>query len=231
MNRSRCDEMKEFLVELLYDEIPPEHWTPLEAHLEDCEHCRQDLAELRQVRAGLAEAAQEEPRADAPRVLVLPLRRRRSPLRFAKLAAAAAVILVASLGILNARIGWSEAGPLISFGLTAPAAALTDEERLLVDQASRVVHQVEAQSMQQREALLAAFRDELNRKQRKDAEELESMMATLLDDLDRRRNQDMRYVLTELGSLEVRTGREMARTNQLLEIAVQASTAEIGLER
>ena len=112
------------------------------------------------------------------------------------------------------------------------AAGLSAEDRLLVERASLVAEELRAEASSQREVLLAAFRTELERKQRQDADDLEVVLAALLDDLDGRRNHDLRYLMAELGSLEVRTGREMARTNQFLEqVALVSNHPELGRQR
>jgi hypothetical protein len=165
-------------------------------------------------------------------VVFLERPRRRGVVRYAQLAAAAAVLLVASLGLLNARLGWTEAGPEVSFGFRPAAAGLSAEDRQLVERAGAAAEELREEAASQREVILGAFRTELERKQRQDADELEGVLAALLDDLEGRRNQDLRYLMAQLGSLEVRTGREMARTHQLLEQAVLVSNhPEAGLQR
>ena len=232
MSPSNCEVMKEFLVELLYEEISPTRRRELESHLEWCDDCRQELSELQAVRTQLQAAHRLEPPVDSPRVVFLERPRRRGVARYAQLAAAAAVLLVASLGLLNSHIGWTDTGPEISFGLRPAAAGLSAEDRLLVERASVAAEELRAEASSQREVLLAAFRTELERKQRRDADDLEAVLAALLDDLDGRRNHDLRYLMAELGSLEVRTGREMARTHQLLEqVALVSNHPEVGLQR
>ena len=77
MSPSNCEVMKEFLVELLYEEISPTRRHELESHLEWCDDCRQELLELRAVRTQLQAAHRLEPTVDASRVVFLQRPRRR----------------------------------------------------------------------------------------------------------------------------------------------------------
>ncbi len=232
MTPSSCKGMQEFLVESLYAEISPAHDRELKAHLAWCDDCRQELAELQTVRTRLQAAHRLESPVDSTRVVFLERPRRHPMVRYAQLAAAAAVLLVASLGLLNARLGWTAAGPTLSFGLSPAVPGLSAEDRLVVERAQSTAAELRRETSQQREMLLVAFRTEWERKQRQDADDLETLLATLLDDLNDRRNHDLRYLMAELGSLEIRTGQEMARTNEILEQVVRVSNRpELGQRR
>jgi hypothetical protein len=217
MSESNCHAMKQLLMEHLYGEISDPDRARLDSHLEACEACREELAALRAVRVRLQAARSLEEPVESPRVVFLGRPRPRGLVRYAQLAAAAALLLVASLALFNARLSWTASGPEVSLSLRPAAAGLSAEDRAALE---REASELKEDAATQREILLAAFRDELDRRERADARDLEGILGSLLEDLDRRRNRDLRYLLAELGSLEVRTGQEMARTQQMVEMAM-----------
>jgi hypothetical protein len=232
MNKPNCDAMKQLLMEHLYGEIADPDRDRLDSHLKTCGACREELKGFQAVRTRLQAARQLEAPVESPRVVFLGRPRRRGLVRYAQLAAAAAVILVASLGLFNARLSWTAQGPEVSLSLRPTAVGLSEADRLALEQEARLAAtKLREDAATHRDILATAFREELDRRERQDAKDLEAILGSLLEDLDRRRNQDLRYLLAELGSLEMRTGREMARTNQMVEMAVLSADPSRALDR
>ena len=106
----RCDEIKERLVDLLYDEGRTRSADPeLQAHVQSCPSCRRELDELGGVRATLNLWADETPL----RPVVLPTPRK-DPARWASIwpvarrFAMAAAVLLAFLALTNAEVTWEQ---------------------------------------------------------------------------------------------------------------------------
>lgn len=107
----RCDEIKESLVEILYDECgtSSEH-VALREHLRTCTACRKELEELRQTQKIIQLWKDESPirsTAIARRKAFLPQTLRWKPLRYA---AVAAMALMAFLALANTHISWNRDG-------------------------------------------------------------------------------------------------------------------------
>ncbi len=106
----RCDEIKERLVDLLYDERRTLHADPeLQAHVDSCLSCRQEFEELSSARAALSQWKDEPPL----RPVALPARRK-SASRWApfwpvaRRVAMAAAVLLAFLALTNAEVSWEK---------------------------------------------------------------------------------------------------------------------------
>jgi hypothetical protein len=104
----RCDEIKERLVDLLYDERRSGHADPeLQAHVESCLSCRRELEDLGSARAALSLWEDEAPL----RPVALPAPRKSVPgwITFwpvARRFAMAAALLLAFLALTNAEVSW-----------------------------------------------------------------------------------------------------------------------------
>jgi len=109
----QCEEISERLVELLYNEdgTPPPN-PELRAHVESCTACRGRLRELETVRKTLQLWKDEAPLAP----IALPESVRAVPsrpitaLRLLRYAAAAAVVILALLGLSGAEVTWNQDG-------------------------------------------------------------------------------------------------------------------------
>jgi hypothetical protein len=104
----RCDEIRERLVDLLYDERRSHHADPeLKAHVESCPSCRQELKELGGVRAALSLWEDEAPLC--PVTLPAPRKPASGWINFwpvARRVAMAAAVLLAFLALTNAEVAW-----------------------------------------------------------------------------------------------------------------------------
>jgi len=111
----RCDEIREQLVELLYNErgTSPAN-AELQAHVDSCPSCRLELAELQAARNWLQVWKDEPPLRSlafpAPPARVVPMRPRSPALRWAQYAAVAALLLLGFLALANAEITWNKEG-------------------------------------------------------------------------------------------------------------------------
>ncbi len=105
-----CDEIKERLVDLLYDENRALHEdAELRAHVDSCSSCRQELEELGGARTALSQWKDEEPL----RPVALPTLRKSASRRaafwpVARRVAMAAAVLLAFLALTNAEVSWEK---------------------------------------------------------------------------------------------------------------------------
>jgi hypothetical protein len=116
-----CEQAKEQLLDLLYEELPAGERQAAMEHLSHCPDCRAEMDKLRHARAALAQARESEPAASP--VTLLPGRdatgRERSvrrPIRIlVPLSAAAAVLIVATMiyvSVIKIPPAYSAAGPV-----------------------------------------------------------------------------------------------------------------------
>ena len=128
MKRTTCKEMREPMVEYLYEEGSAETQARIESHLETCDSCREELFSLRLARQHVQEGRVLAEETEAPRVIVVGhlggSRRRRWP----ALAMAAVLALMASLALVNARMEWGPSGPSLSFGFLPAREGLSAED-------------------------------------------------------------------------------------------------------
>jgi hypothetical protein len=122
----RCDEVKERLIDLLYEERRAGSADPeLEAHVRSCPACRQEIDELRGARAALSIWKDEAPLR--PVLLPVPGKAvwwRDSFWPVARRVAMAAAVLLAFLAVTNAEVSWE--GGRFSFRTSLlPATAST----------------------------------------------------------------------------------------------------------
>jgi len=106
----RCDEIKERLVDLLYDERRTLQADPeLQAHVDSCLSCRQELEELGSARAALSRWKDEPPlRPVALPALRKPVSRWALFWPVARRVAMAAAVLLAFLALTNAEVSWEK---------------------------------------------------------------------------------------------------------------------------
>lgn len=111
----RCDEIKERFVELLYAEPgTPAASLELQAHINSCPACENEVAELKAVQAALKTWKEEPPLRSvviaglASRAL--PPRSGSNRFRMARYAAVAALMVFAFLALANADITWNQNG-------------------------------------------------------------------------------------------------------------------------
>jgi predicted anti-sigma-YlaC factor YlaD len=109
----RCEDVREFFVDLIYDEggvIPGR--PDVEAHLEGCPTCRQELQELQQARRSLHEWQDERPLrpvAHPQGAIVRPFRLS-AAWRVTRFAAVAAAVVLGFLALMNTEVSWTREG-------------------------------------------------------------------------------------------------------------------------
>ncbi len=127
----RCDEVQERFIELLYDERGTPSASPeLQAHVRSCPACQVELADLRAVQGSLRIWKDEPPLRSvsitAPPPKVVPMRPRFTAMRIARIAAAAAVLVLAFLALANAEVTWNKAGFSFRTHLLSKPGAASD---------------------------------------------------------------------------------------------------------
>jgi hypothetical protein len=173
----RCDEIRERLVDLLYDEKDTPTASPeLNAHVDSCPNCRKELEELRGLQAAL-HTWQDEPPLRPVRIPVSEKARAVpwfSPFRMLGFAVKAAVVVVAFLALWNAELTWNRDG--FSFKTHAFSRGLPRSEYATRAETLRVLKQALRESE-------AYMRDENAQK-----------LNAALDLVDRQMGLEMRYL-------------------------------------
>jgi Putative zinc-finger len=197
-------------LEVLYGEADVAARERVQAHLERCPACRDELTALREVRRDLAAWRLPEARQRrAPRGLVVP--------RW--LAAAALFVL--------------------GFGATLGASGYVSLRRAVAEQQARAdaLEVLQRESQRSLQAALgqadgsAAFLAQLDARiderlrsgQTRERESVERQLAAWQERADVRRRADMAQVAASLSYLDGRHGQQLARTNELLGYFLQAS--------
>ena len=206
MKTKGCETFRDGMMEVLYGEASADERRRWERHATDCGACRAELSDLQDVRAGIESARPAEPAAGPAPVLVL---RPSVPLfhRAALLAAAGALVAVAAVGLFRLE---RVAGPGAD-----PRSSAANVEALI-----GAVQELARRGEGERAELVGALREELGRRDEAWRAAERHALAGILEEFDRRRQQDLSYVMSQLGSLERRTGQEVARTNQMLQMAM-----------
>lgn len=214
--RSGCAAYQERLLEAAYEELGGEAMQMLAAHLATCEPCREEAESLRATRRRLR-GALAAPSHDLTGTLVVMPRATRPALRWLRLAAAAALLLAVAIAFSRAEVTVGAGGTTVSFRLGGGSAAASPDP-----EAASTAVLAALRALRERDTLPEALAQELDRRAVAARESQDAALARLVDEIDRRRAQDLGFVLTQVGSLEQRTGVEMARTQQLLQYAVLA---------
>lgn len=256
MNDTRCTfdgRRDEVLVAYLYDDIEPLEREAFEAHLPGCLVCRTELGALSDVRDGLAAWAPPEVLdgvgGTAPRSALRIVNPEPPPVStgwrtFADApiwlqAAAAMLVVAASLGLANLNLTWSPAAGLsVSTGWMRPAspaaapvvtasapapepwrADLTAlEQRVMADVKTQLAS---AQSPDDDAALLARVRSIVQESERRQQRELALRVAEVARDSQVQRQADLVKIDRSLGLIQRNTGVEVMRTQQQLNTLAQ----------
>ena len=222
MNTEGCRPFQELLMDVLYDAADAAAQARWESHALRCAACRDELATLRGVRGKLAAARPAVPDAAAPPVLIL--RPRVPPLqRAALLAAAAALFAVALLSLARQELVPKPASP----GASAGALTMSAREAIV----RTTVTEIQERNAEDLSMMVAALRSELDRRDAAWRKAQQVILTGLVEELDMRRQHDLRYMMSQLGSLEMRAGQEVARTNQRLELAMLGRNPRVEEER
>ena len=107
----RCDEIKERMVEILYDECDDSlERVELHEHLRECSSCRKDLEDLRQTQKILKIWKDEPPLRDTTIASRKAFPSRSFDWKYLRYAAIAAMTVMAFLAVANTRIRWNKDG-------------------------------------------------------------------------------------------------------------------------
>jgi len=241
----------EVLVAYLYEDIDPQEREAFERHLPGCVPCRTELAALSDVRDGLADWAAPEVAAG------IGGRTPRSALRLVDTsqpaakgwrtfgeapvwlqAAAAMLVVAASLGVANINLTYSKDGLSVTTGWLrkAPEAAAPQAAVAPVDSASKadlasleekLVQEIKAQpaaapgTAVDDETVLRRVRGLLQESERRQQRELALRVAELARDAQTQRQADLVRIDRSLGIMQSRTGVEVMRTQQQLNTLAQ----------
>ena len=260
------DRRDEVLIAYLYDDIGPRDRTAFERHLSTCVLCRHELGALSEVRDGLSEWAAPDVAegigGTAPRSALrssLP-----SSLRLVEpsskatswpvlgdrpiwmQAAAAMLIVAASLGLANINLSYTHDGLSVTTGWMrpAPATAVPDAAAVRAASAAPAPWRADLTALEQQlrqqiaakptlasapaapaapvtatlsdEALLKRVRALVQESERRQQSELALRVAEMARDSQTLRQADLVRIDRTLGLLQSRTGVEVMRTQQQL---------------
>jgi hypothetical protein len=152
----RCDEIREQLVDLLYQEQgAPEPGLELQEHVRSCASCQKDLAELKGAQAALKLWQDEPPLRPVvlPRAQAAKVHLRVPFWRVVRYAAIAALVVFAFLGLSNAQIQWDQNGFAFRTSLFARAPQASnyytkDDMQTILDRVERHIQKDNFQMMQ-----------------------------------------------------------------------------------
>lgn len=249
------------LIGYLYDEIEPRDRSAFERHLAGCAPCRHELEALSDVRGSLAEwAAPVVADGIGGQVPRSPLRlvERSTPVRSGwqvlvdapiwMQAAAAMLVVAASLGLANLNVSYTREGLTLTTGwmpaASAPASsapatarpaaqmAATDaapwraeltalEQQLRRELAATPANTTPSASSTDDAALMKRVRALLQESERRQQTELALRVAEMARDSQTQRQADLVRIERTLGVLQNRTGVEVMRTQQQLNSLAQ----------
>jgi hypothetical protein len=214
-----CEKLRDDLLDVLYDEASSEVRQRVAAHLKCCEACREELDALRQLRRRLS--AWKIPSRARPVG-------RSGPGRGLRLLAAAAVLVVslgAALGLSGSELRFENGR--VAFRLGRGSAAL---ERQLAEQEQRYGEQIavlraalEDRAPVSERELLREVEERIRASEGRQAVLLSAGLAELRESTEAQRRYDLARVSASLSYLDGRTGRQLARTSELLGYMLQAS--------
>ena len=256
MNDALCNydgRRDEVLVAYLYDDIDPLEREAFARHLPGCVACRTELAALSEVRDGLADWPAPEVSAGVggrtPKAALRIVDTSQPPSRGWRTfgdapiwlqAAAAMLVVAASLGVANINLTYSKDGLSVTTGWLRPAPApvapqaavapppaeaasrsdLTAlEEKLLQEMKAQPAAATAAPSDD--EALLKRVRALVQESERRQQRELALRVAEMARDAQTQRQADLVRIDRSLGFLQNRTGVEVMRTQQQLNTLAQ----------
>jgi hypothetical protein len=247
---------EEVLVAYLYDDIAPADRTAFDAHLISCLVCRTELEALSDVRGELAAWAAPEVAAGvggtAPRTALRlvdapipapPAWRRLADAPIWMQAAAAMLVVAASLGLANINLTYSpQAGLSVSTGWMPPPpaqpvpvvqpAASADpapwraeltalEQKLTTELQNQSSAAAAAAPATDDEALLRRVRALIDESERRQQRELALRVGEVARDAQVQRQADLVRIDRSLGLIQSRTGVEVMRTQQQLNSLAQ----------
>ncbi|MBZ5638913.1 MAG: zf-HC2 domain-containing protein [Acidobacteriia bacterium] len=213
-----CEAYRDLLVARLYDELDPADAGRLDAHLERCTACRDDLAQLAFAREQLRRAESLFP--VSPRVVLLSPRPFRRPIwAFAAGFACAMIVLAAGLGA-----GWTlrDRETPVGAGSNPLAAGVTraEVEGLLRQQEATLDHRLEAARISAPASPAAALT----------REDLDAAFSRLEKKIEGRRAADMGYLLDAISASELRSNTRLGQTREALRYVALASDPRVSAQ-
>lgn len=218
-NRMQDEELAGQKMELLYGEADAGARAQVEAHLEECAACRDEMAALRRLRGDLRVWTLDERHASHSAG-----RPRRVPVW---LAAAAALVL--GLGIGTAVALLRDAG--LRRDLAAQEARALDRERQNREEMARLRAALDRQpAALDADALLervdARLEQAIRGSETRQGERLETAFADWETRMETQRRVDLARVAAGLSYLDGRHGQQLARTNELMNYVLEAASLE-----
>jgi hypothetical protein len=215
----QCEKLREDLLDVLYDEASTETRRRVEVHVTQCPACRNELDSLRQLRRRLSAWK-------VPGPLRQPVRP--APNRGLRLLAAAAVLLVslgAALGLSGSELRFEDGRVAFRLG-RGPAALehqLAQQEQRHREQIAALGAALERRGPSAERELLREVEEMIRASEGRQALLLSAGLAELRESTEAQRRYDLARVSASLSYLDGRTGRQLARTSELMGYMLQAS--------
>jgi hypothetical protein len=214
-NRVQDEELNGWKMELLYGEADATTRARVEAHLDECGACREEMASLRRLRSSLRTWTLDGEGMGAGRK-----RGRRLPVW---LAAAAALVLGVGIG---STVALRADGTLRQELADHEARALEREQRHREEVARLRAALEGASAAVDTDALLAEIDERIRRSQEARDARLEATLADWQSHLDAQRRVDLARVAAGLSYLDGQYGQQLARTNELMGYVLDAAAEE-----
>jgi hypothetical protein len=214
-NRVRDEELAGWKMELLYGEADAATRARVEAHLDECGACREEMASLRRLRSRLGAWTLDQGE---------PSRTARSPRRLpAWLAAAAALLVGVGIGSALALRGDASLRRELAAHETR---ALEREQRQRAEIARLQATLEERSKAVDADALLAEVDQRIRRSQQTRDARLEATLEDWQARLEAQRRVDLARVAAGLSYLDGQYGQQLARTNELMGYVLDAAVEE-----
>jgi hypothetical protein len=218
-NRIQDEELAGQKMELLYGEADAETRARIEAHLDECAACRDEMTSLRRLRGDLRAWTIEERRPTLSTV-----RPRRVPVW---LAAAAALVLGIGIGSAIALLGDAS----LRRDLTAQETRALERERHYRQEVARLQAALDRRPAGlDADALLeridARLEETVRRSERTQGDRLETTFTDWEARMAAQRRVDLARVAAGLSYLDGRNGQQLARTNELMGYVLNAASLE-----
>jgi hypothetical protein len=214
-NRLRDEELNGWKVELLYGEADATTRARVEAHLQECGACREEMASLRRLRSSLRSWTLDERRGARKGTGA-----RRLPVW---LAAAAALVLGFGIGSVVALRGDAS----LRRELADQETRALEREQRHREEVARLRAALEARpAAVDTEALLAEVDERIHRGQEAEGARLEATLVDWQSRLDAQRRVDLARVAAGLSYLDGQYGQQLARTNELMSYVLDAAVEE-----
>jgi hypothetical protein len=209
------EELNGWKMELLYGEADAATRARVEAHLDECGDCREEIESLRRVRSSLRSWT-----IDERRTTTQGRRPRRLPLW---LAAAAALLLGIGIGSAVSLRGDAS----LRRELADHEARALEREQRHREEVARLRAALDTRpAAVDTDALLAEVEERIRRSQEAEEARLEATLEEWQSQVEARRRVDLARVAAGLSYLDGQYGQQLARTNQLMSYVLDAAVEE-----